>query len=102
MKIYTKEDLKDERWVIRRAAYRALGYNEQALKDGGWLVRLEAYRTLGFTEQALRDEESYISQEAETYLNFMNDTNIENAPMYLNDENEIIALAAKHMLEKGI
>lgn len=43
-------------------------YPDEAKKDENWLIRLEAYRALEFTDEAKKDEDGLIHREAEIYF----------------------------------
>ena len=66
--LYPEEAKKDENLLIRREAYRTLGYTEEAKNDEYWGIRLYAYQALGFTKEAKRDENEYIREQAKTYF----------------------------------
>lgn len=67
---YADLALNDKFWLIRRDAFRVLGYHnhiEKALNDKDVDIRLEAFRVLGYNnhiEKALNDEDVDIRNEA--------------------------------------
>jgi hypothetical protein len=42
LSLYPEEAKADSDWIIRREAYRALGYTEEAKADSYWIIRQEA------------------------------------------------------------
>jgi hypothetical protein len=94
-----KQGIYSEDWKERLNAYKELGFPEEAFRDTDRYIRLKAYRATGFTERALLDPYDWIRREAEEYLGFMKSVALEDAPLYINDDNTPIALAAQHMIE---
>jgi len=51
-------------------------YPEEAKQDSNWVIRREAYRSLGYTEEAKQDSNPDIRREAELYFQIKNEEEV--------------------------